>query len=158
MDSTANVRRPQRERKRRLVGKGTYHLISAYKPRSFLKSWGRPAGGGLSAAYKRVKAMIHSKKVLSAHFCLKPHPPGADFNSTLSAQRNTGSASNKNTVARKKLLAQRRRREGVYNRAAGASVTFSGGADARERADGPRTGDRSIADFASARAAAEFRY
>ena len=62
------------------------------------------------------------------------------------------------TVARKKLLAQRRRREGVYNRAAGASVTFSGGADARERADGPRTGDRSIADFASARAAAEFRY
>ena len=68
------------------------------------------------------------------------------------------------TVARKKLLAQRRRREGVYtlkgtgNRAAEASVTFSGGADARERADGPRTGDRSIADFASAKAAAEFRY
>ena len=49
------------------------------------------------------------------------------------------------------MLAQRRRREGVYNRAAGASVTFSGGADARERADGPRTGDRSIADFVSAK-------
>ena len=104
------------------------------------------------------KAMVRSKKVLSAHFRPKPYPPVADLNSTLSAQRNTGSASNKNTVARKKLLAQRRRREDVYNRAAGASVTFSGGADARERADGPRTGDRSTADFASARAAAEFRY
>ena len=48
--------------------------------------------------------------------------------------------------------------KGTGNRAAGASVTFFGRADARERADGPRTGDRSIADFASARAAAEFRY
>ena len=61
------------------------------------------------------------------------------------------------TNAREKLVAQRRRREGVYNRAAGASVTFFGGADARERTDGPRTGDRSIADFAAAkRYAGEF--
>ena len=105
---------PKRERNCRFAGKGTYHLISAYKPRSFLKSWGRPAGGGLSAAHKRTKLEFCRGEVLSAHFCLKPYPPVADLNSTLSAQRNTGSASNKNTVARKKLLAQRRRREGVY--------------------------------------------
>ena len=154
----AKLRRPQRGRKQWFAGKGTYHLIAAYKPCSFLKSWGKPAGGGLSAAYKRTKPAVCRRAVLFVYFRLKLHPPGADLNSTLSAQRNTGSASNKNTVARKKLLAQRRRREDVYNRAAGASVTFSGGADARERADGPRTGDRSIADFASARAAAEFRY
>ena len=61
------------------------------------------------------------------------------------------------TNAREKLLAQRRRREGVYNRAAGASVTFPGGADTRERADSPRTGGWSIADFVSAkRNAGEF--
>ena len=40
--------------------------------------------------------MVRSKKVLSAHFRPKPYPPVADLNSTLSAQRNTGSASNKN--------------------------------------------------------------
>ena len=62
------------------------------------------------------------------------------------------------TNAREKLLAQRRRREGVYNRTAEASVTFPGGADTRERADSPRPGGWSIADFVSARAAAEFRY
>ena len=61
------------------------------------------------------------------------------------------------TVARKKLLAQRRRREGVYNRTAEASVTFPGGADTRERADSPRSGGWSIADFVSAkRNAGEF--
>ena len=67
------------------------------------------------------------------------------------------------TNAREKLLAQRRRREGVYtlkgtgNRAAEASETFSGGADTRERADSPRTGGWSIADFVSAkRNAGEF--
>ena len=61
------------------------------------------------------------------------------------------------TNAREKLLAQRRRREGVYNRAAGASVTFPGGADTRERADSPRPGGWSIADFVSAkRNAGEF--
>ena len=48
------------------------------------------------AAHKRVKAIVRSKKALSAHFRPKPHPPVADLNSTLSAQRNTGSASNKN--------------------------------------------------------------
>ena len=43
------------------------------------------------------------------------------------------------------------------NRAGEASVTFSGGVDARERADGPRTGGWSIADFVSAkRNAGEF--
>ncbi|WP_274953736.1 hypothetical protein, partial [Angelakisella massiliensis] len=42
------------------------------------------------------KAMVRSKKVLSAHFRPKPYPPVADLGSTLSAQRNTGSASNKN--------------------------------------------------------------
>ena len=61
------------------------------------------------------------------------------------------------TSAREKLVAQRRRREGVYNRAAEASVTFPGGADTRERADSPRTGGWSIADFVSAkRNAGEF--
>ena len=45
-----------------------------------------------TAAHKRVEAMVRSKKALSAHFCLKPHPPRADFISTLSAQRHTGSA------------------------------------------------------------------
>ena len=61
------------------------------------------------------------------------------------------------TNAREKLLAQRRRREGVYNRVAGASVTFPGGAGTRERADSPRTGGWSIADFVSAkRNAGEF--
>ena len=59
------------------------------------------------------KTMVCSKKALSDHSGHKPYPPVADLNSTLSAQRNTGSASNKNTVARKKLLAQRRRREGA---------------------------------------------
>ena len=67
------------------------------------------------------------------------------------------------TNAREKLLAQQRRREGVYtlkgtgNRAAEASVTFPGGADTRERADSPRPGGWSIADFVSAkRNAGEF--
>ena len=61
------------------------------------------------------------------------------------------------TNAREKLVAQRRRREGVYNRVAGASVTFPGGAGTRERADSPRTGGWSIADFVSAkRNAGEF--
>ena len=92
----AKLRRPQRGRKQWFAGKGTYHLISAYKPCSFLKSWGRPAGGGLSAAHKRTKLEFCRGEVLSAHFCLKPYPPGADLDSTLSAQRNTGSASNKN--------------------------------------------------------------
>ena len=61
------------------------------------------------------------------------------------------------TNAREKLLAQQRRREGVYtlkgtgNRAAEASGTFPGGADTRERADSPRTGGWSIADFVSAK-------
>ena len=63
------------------------------------------------------------------------------------------------TNAREKLLAQRRRREGVYNRVAGASVTFPGGADARERADSPRPGGWSIADFVSASMrATDWRY
>ena len=61
------------------------------------------------------------------------------------------------TNAREKLVAQRRRREGVYNRVAGASVTFPGGAGTRERADSPRPGGWSIADFVSAkRNAGEF--
>ena len=61
------------------------------------------------------------------------------------------------TNAREKLVAQRRRREGVYNRVAGASVTFPGGAGTRERADSPRSGGWSIADFVSAkRNAGEF--
>ncbi len=61
------------------------------------------------------------------------------------------------TNAREKLLAQQRRREGVYNRAAEASVTFPGGADTRERADSPRPGGWSTADFVSAkRYAGEF--
>ena len=55
------------------------------------------------------------------------------------------------TNAWEKLVAQRRRREGVYNRTAEASVTFPGGADTRERADSPRTGGWSIADFVSAK-------
>ena len=42
------------------------------------------------------KLMVRSKKALSSHFRLKPYPPRADLNFTLSAQRNTGSASNKN--------------------------------------------------------------
>ena len=94
--------------------------------------------------------MVCRRKVLFTHSGHKPHPPRADLNSTLSAQWNTGSASNKNTAAREKLLAQRRRREGVYNRAAEASGTFSGGADTRERADSPRPGGWSVADFVSA--------
>ena len=61
------------------------------------------------------------------------------------------------TNAREKLVAQRRRREGVYNRTAEASVTFPGGAGTRERADSPRPGGWSIADFVSAkRNAGEF--
>ena len=61
------------------------------------------------------------------------------------------------TNAREKLVAQRRCREGVYNRVAGASVTFPGGAGTRERADSPRPGGWSIADFVSAkRNAGEF--
>ena len=40
--------------------------------------------------------MVCRREVLSAHFRPKPYPPGADLNFTLSAQRNTGSASNKN--------------------------------------------------------------
>ena len=86
---------PKRERKRWFAG-GTYHLISSYKPCNFLESWGRPAGGGLSAAYKRTKSEFRRGEVLFIHFRLKLHPPGADLNFTLSAQRNTGSASNKN--------------------------------------------------------------
>ena len=47
--------------------------------------------------------------------------------------------------------------KGTGNRAAEASVTFPGGADTRERADSPRSGGWSIADFVSAkRNAGEF--
>ena len=47
--------------------------------------------------------------------------------------------------------------KGTGNRAAEASVTFPGGADTRERADSPRTGGWSIADFVPAkRDAGEF--
>ncbi len=58
----AKLRRPQRGRKQWFAGKGTYHLISAYKPCSFLKSWGRPDGGGLSAAYKGKKQWFADSK------------------------------------------------------------------------------------------------
>ena len=149
---------PQRERRGQFEGKGTYHLISAYKPCSFLKSWGKPTGGGLSAAYKGKKQWFADSKFYLLTQATSPIRLGRIW--ILPYPRNGIPVPHriKITVARKKLLAQRRRREGVYNRTAEASVTFPGGADTRERADSPRTGGWSIADFASARAAAEFRY
>ena len=65
---------PQRERRGRFEGKGTYHLISAYKPRSFLKSWGRPAGGGLSAAHKGKNNGLQQKGPVRS---LRPQAPSA---------------------------------------------------------------------------------
>ena len=45
---------------------------------------------------KRAKPAVCRREVLFTHSGHKPHPPEADLNSTLFAQRNTGSASNKN--------------------------------------------------------------
>ena len=45
-----------------------------------------------TAAHKRTKLALCRREVLSAHFRFKFYPPRADLNSTLSAQRHTGSA------------------------------------------------------------------